>query len=566
LKALAILGPCGTVEAGSIMSANAAVANAMGAAVEPAPPSILFGQLFRDVQLAQLFADQKTFCDLIPTQTPAAILAAYAAQKNAPNFSLAAFVSAHFRAPSNGPVVKPALPGEPAATYIAGLWNVLLEKTGDVDDTARYSSLLQLPLAFAVPGGRFREMYYWDSYFTMLGLEVDGRHVIAKNMVTDFAYEIDRYGHIPNGNRTYYLSRSQPPFFSKMVDLMAAHDGVAVYVHYLPELEREYNYWMDGSATLPRGQTYHNVVRLADGTLLNRYWDARDVPRDESYREDYLTALAANRPAADVYRNLRATAESGWDFSSRWLADGKTLATVQTLNLLPVDLNSLLEHLELTLARSYFLAGDGARTKLYVARAVARAAAIRRLMWNPQQKIFEDYSWREGRLTGRITAATLYPLFFDIATPQEAAGIAHAVTTKLLMPNGVATTLIDSTQQWDQPNGWAPLQWIAVSGLNDYGQQTLAATIARRWMHVNLKVFDHSRKFVEKYDLLTASGGGGGEYTTQIGFGWTNGVLRKLMRGNGNGNGAKSFRRKSHAAAVLEAAVAAVRLPWRDTR
>jgi alpha,alpha-trehalase len=518
---------CGLLAPATVAVAATMLANPKAV---PAPPSILFGQLFRDVQFAKVFPDQKTFCDLIPKQPPATILADYAAQKGAPKFSLRAFVAAHFRTPSGGPVVRPAARGVSVRTYIAGLWNVLLEQRGDVDDVGPYSSLLQLPRPFVVPGGRFGEMYYWDSYFTMLGLEADGRHDIAKNMVADFAYEIDRFGHIPNGNRTYYLSRSQPPFFSKMVDLMAERDGAGVYLRYLPELQREYNYWIDGADRLRRGQAYRNVVRLPDGTVLNRYWDAREEPRDESYLEDVQTAaLAPGRSRKDVYRNLRATAESGWDFSSRWLADGKTLATVRTLTLLPVDLNSLLQHLEWTLACGYFKAGDTVRAKFYAARAAVRAAAIRRLMWDPQRKLFEDYSWREGRLTHRITAATLYPLFLGIATPQEANDVAKLVRTQLLMPNGVATTLIDSTQQWDQPNGWAPLQWIAVSGLNDYGQKGLAKTIAQRWMNVNLGVFHDARKFVEKYDLLTASGGAGGEYTTQIGFGWTNGVLRKLM-------------------------------------
>jgi len=535
-KALSIAGICVGLGCASFARATAAVATG---ALAPAPawhtqtvtpPSILFKPLFQDVQLAQIFPDQKTFCDMIPTQPPATILAEYAAEKKLPKFSLAAFVSAHFRAPSGGPVVTPAPPGVPIQTYIAGLWNVLLEQTGDVALTAPDSSLLQLPQRFVVPGGRFREMYYWDSYFTMLGLEADKRHDIAKNMVADFAYEIDHYGHIPNGNRTYYLSRSQPPFFSKMVDLMAEHDGAGVYLRYLPELQREYNYWMGGAGGLACGQAYRNVVRLPDGTVLNRYWDEREEPRDESYLEDVQTAaLAPGRSPADVYRNLRATAESGWDFSSRWLADGKTLATVQTLTLLPVDLNSLLQHLEWTLACAYFKEGDTNRAKLYVARANARAAAIHRLMWDPQQKIFEDYSWQEGRLTHRVTAATLYPLFFDIATPQEANDIANAVRSQLLMQNGVATTLVDSGQQWDQPNGWAPLQWIAVSGLNDYGQKDLAKKIAQRWMLVNLTVYNTSGKLVEKYDLQTAGGGGGGEYATQIGFGWTNGVLLKLM-------------------------------------
>jgi alpha,alpha-trehalase len=358
-KALFTTGLGLVFSCGSVAFANPVVDSVIAhREAAPPPPSILFGRLFRDVQLAQVFPDQKTFCDEIPKEEPATILAEYAAAKNKPNFSLPAFVMAHFRPPSGGPIVNPAPPGVAVQTYIAGLWKELREQTGGVDDIAPNSSLLTLPRPFVVPGGRFREMYYWDSYFTMLGLEADGRHDIAHDMVADFAYEIERYGHIPNGNRTYYLGRSQPPFFSKMVDLMAAHDGESVYARYLPELEREYDYWMDGADRLARGQAYRNVVRLPDGTILNRYWDARDVPRDESYREDILTALASKRPPADVYRNLRATAESGWDFSSRWLADGKTLATVQTLSLLPVDLNSLLQHLELTLARGYFRSGD----------------------------------------------------------------------------------------------------------------------------------------------------------------------------------------------------------------
>ena len=506
-----------------------ATAVASNAELAPPPPSVLFGQLFRDVQLAQVFTDQKTFCDLIPQEPPATILADYAAQKTAPHFSLAAFVSAHFRMPSGGPVVTPAPPNVSAESYIAGLWNVLLEQTGDVDDIAPDSSLLTLPYPFVVPGGRFREMYYWDSYFTMLGLESDGRHDISEDMVADFAYEIDHFGHIPNGNRTYYLSRSQPPFFSKMIDLLAERDGSSVYLRYLPELEREYAYWMDGASTVARGQAYHNVVRLADGTILNRYWDARDVPRDESYLEDVQTAGTTTRPAAEVYQNLRATAESGWDFSSRWLADGHSLGTVRTLDIVPVDLNSLLEHLESTLAHAYTLKGNTARARWYADQATARIAAIHRILWDPQLQTFGDYLWQERRLTHELSAATLYPLFFGIATKQEGDAVTRAVGTKLLMPNGVATTLIDSTQQWDQPNGWAPLQWIAVSGLNAYGQYKLARKIAQRWINVNLTVFAASRKFVEKYDLITASGGAGGEYTTQIGFGWTNGVLRRLM-------------------------------------
>lgn len=510
---------------GLALPASAQVAAVRGTATD-APPSILFGQLFRDVQLASVFPDQKTFCDLIPKQSPAEINAAYAAERGKPGFSLAAFVGAHFRVQSGVPVVSPAPAGESANAYIAGLWNTLQERTADVNGNAPYTSLLQLPHPFVVPGGRFSEMYYWDSYFTMLGLEADDRHDVVENMIADFAFEIDRYGHIPNGNRTYYLSRSQPPFFSKMVDLLARRDGERAYVRYLPELRSEYEYWMAGSDRVGIGRAFRNVVRMPDGAVLNRYWDERDVPRDESYLEDVMTASTTTRAPSQVYRNLRATAESGWDFSSRWLADGKTLATVETLDILPVDLNSLLEHLEETLAHAYRVEGDRALAARFERRADVRAAEIRRVFWDARLGIFGDYQWQRGRLTGRPSAATMYPLFFGIASREQAASVTRAVGAHFLEPNGMATTLVSSMQQWDQPNGWAPLQYVTVEGLRRYGADALARTIAGRWVNVNLVVFNTSRKFVEKYDLLTATGGMGGEYTTQIGFGWTNGVFR----------------------------------------
>ncbi|WP_342238475.1 alpha,alpha-trehalase TreA [Inquilinus sp. OTU3971] len=492
----------------------------------PEPPSIVFGQLFEDVQLSRIFPDSKTFVDMVPKSEPNAILAKYAAAKNQPGFDLAAFVNSNFLPPGGGPIIEPAAPGEPVSAYISRLWDSLTQAAMTVP---QYSSLLPLPHPYVVPGGRFREVYYWDSYFTMLGLEADGRHDLARNMVDNFAYEIDTYGHVPNGNRTYYLSRSQPPFFSLMVGLIAGHEGDAAYARYLPQLLKEYEYWMAGEQEMRPGQAYQHVVRLADGTVLNRYWDARDVPRDESYAEDVQTARQSDRPAAEVYRNLRATAESGFDFSSRWLADGRSLATVRTLSIAPVDLNSLLVHLERTIARAYQVRGELARCRLYELKALRRAWAINRLMWDESQKLFTDYLWGEGKQTRVVSAATAYPLFLGVATRPHGELTVRTIRKFLLMPNGVATTLVESGQQWDQPNGWAPLQWIAINGVVNYGHRGLARAIAGRWIKTNLTVFRDTRKLVEKYHLFESSGGGGGEYTTQIGFGWTNGVLTKLM-------------------------------------
>jgi alpha,alpha-trehalase len=408
----------------------------------------------------------------------------------------------------------------------------VLERKPDDAHLAAYSSLLPLPRPYVVPGGRFDEVYYWDSYFTMLGLDESGRHDLALSMVENFASLIDRYGHIPNGNRTYYLSRSQPPFFASMVDLVAARsrDPAATYVTFLPALSKEYAFWMEGADTLEPGQAHRRVVRLKDGTLLNRYWDDRDSPREESYREDLETAHASNRPAAEVYRDLRAGAETGWDFSSRWLADSKTLATIRTTALVPVDLNSLLFHLETTLANAYAFSHKPEKAAELTARAALRKAAVLRYLWDSNDGVFTDYLWREGVPTGTITAASLYPLFFGLATRAHADRVAKVVRAYLLKPGGLVTTTIESGQQWDAPNGWAPLQWIAVKGLADYGESDLARTIASRWVNNVVAAYRRTGKLVEKYNVVDLSlAAGGGEYPGQDGFGWTNGVLRTML-------------------------------------
>jgi alpha,alpha-trehalase len=491
---------------------------------------LVFGALYSAVELAQIFPDQKTFADAIPQSPPAAILKDYAAQKGRPGFSLHDFVMAHFREPVLKTVSYNRRPGETLGQYIEDLWQVLRRSPDEIEP---YSSLLPLPAPYIVPGGRFSEIYYWDSYFTMLGLEQDGKTGLADDMVRNIAALITRYGHMPNGNRSYYLSRSQPPFFSCMVDLIAEHDGTGVYATYLPAMRAEYDFWMRGADRLRPGQAYANVVRLPDGTLLNRFWDDRDMPRDESYLEDVDTAQRAHRPAGPLFRDLRAGAESGWDYSSRWLADGKTLTTIDTTAILPVDVNSEMFHLESDLAYAYLLAGDTAEAKLFAQRAANRAAAIRRLMWDAEAGDFTDYNWQTGQQTHVVSAAMVVPLFFHVATPAEAQGAARAVQAKLLEPGGIRTTTNHTGQQWDAPNGWAPLQWMAVQGFARYDDEALAQTIAARWEARVDQGFAHDGVLVEKYNVETPPGGPatghGGEYALQVGFGWTNGVQAALM-------------------------------------
>ncbi|MHB0777347.1 alpha,alpha-trehalase TreF [Halomonas sp. WWR20] len=496
----------------------------------PPPPDLLWGDLFYDVQTQAIFEDSKTFVDLIPQDTPQAILQAYEQAQLAPGFdeqALRDFVDAHFTSEQAGNQHYTPAPGQDVRAHIDALWPVLTRQPDGKESP--YSSRLPLPYSYVVPGGRFNEIYYWDSYFTMLGLIESGRADSVRDMVNNFAYLIDSYGHIPNGNRTYYLTRSQPPFFASMVDLLATLDGNGTYLRLLPELEAEYAYWMDGAESLTAGQAYRRVVKLDDGTLLNRYWDDANTPRQESFREDLATAERSARPKTQVWRDLRAGAESGWDFSSRWLADGETLATIRTTDIAPVDLNSLLYHLEATLAKAHKLAGHTDQAQAYQARADQRRHAIQTLLWNTRTGAFGDYLWREDRLTDSLSTATAYPLFYGIATPQQAAQTAITLERELLKPGGLVTTNRDTGEQWDAPNGWAPQQWLAIKGLRDYGNTRLARMIAERWIATNRSQYQQENKLVEKYNVLAGTRGGGGEYPAQDGFGWTNGVLRKLM-------------------------------------
>ena len=317
-----------------------------------------------------------------------------------------------------------------------------------------------------------------------------------------------------------------------MVDLLATHDGEGVYLKYLPQLKKEYDYWMAGSEGLGDGEANKRVVRLPDGSLLNRYWDDLDTPRTESYVEDVRTASEAkDRPAAEVYRDLRAGAASGWDYSSRWFENPMELSSIRTTSFLPVDLNALLYHLEHTLANASLLAKDQQAANDYSQRAERRKEAINQYLWNEQEGYYADYNWQQGKLSEQLTAATVFPLYAKIAPMDRANRTAQTIRAQLLKQGGMTTTTHTTGQQWDAPNGWAPLQWVAVEGLRNYGDDALAEDIATRFLGNVQRLYNNQHKLVEKYvvDGSGLGGGGGGEYPLQDGFGWTNGVTLKLL-------------------------------------
>jgi alpha,alpha-trehalase len=495
------------------------------AAETPQPPSILYGELFDAVQRGNLYPDSKTFADAIAKAPAADILRAWRKDHGSASFDLKAFVDRWFDMPETPSTIYRSDPNQDVCRHVDDLWPVL---TRQPDDEAN-SSLLPLPRRYVVPGGRYREIYYWDTYFTMQGLEASGRHDLTDDMLANFAYLIDTYGHIPNGNRSYYLSRSQPPYFASMVALVAKRRGDEVYGQYLPQMQKEYAFWMEGADKLPRGGAHRRVVKLGDGTVLNRYWDDRAAPRDESYREDIATAAESRRPRGEVYRHLRAAAESGWDFSSRWLTDGKTLATIHTSDFLPVDLNTLLYQLERAIGLGFAARGDEVNARRWAKIAEQRAEAIRRVFWSDARGIYTDYLFKERKLADTVTLAGLHPLYFGIATREQARRTASTVRLKLLRPEGVVPTAIVSGQQWDAPNGWPPLVWITVDGLRRNGEAELGDAIADRWIRENVNLYRRTGKLVEKYDVTGDEDAKGGEYPTQDGFGWTNGVLRRLL-------------------------------------
>jgi len=494
-------------------------------------------ELFKRVQLSGMFSDSKTFTDAIPKQPLAQILAAYQQTitdsaitdaKDIDDEALARFIDDNFILPTSNEIII-AQPSSNINEQIHALWQGLRKSA----DTEHNSSLLPLSHPYIVPGGRFREIYYWDSYFTALGLLESNKLELVEAMLANFVDLQTRYGCIPNGNRSYYLSRSQPPILGLMVELILPFktNKAQFLSHYIQGIETEYNFWMRGQAQISEASPEHGrLVRMPNGSVLNRYWDDSCTPRPESYREDIELVNETNPDNIDdFYRNIRAACESGWDFSSRWLADANDLASIKTTRFIPVDLNCLLYKQECLLAQYYRELGDEALSAQYQDKADARKAAINTYLWSAEQGYFFDYDLDHQTQSSVLSAAGAVPLFVELVTAEQAQKVADVIELRLLKQGGLITTEINSSQQWDAPNGWAPLQWFAYQGLQNYQLTALASTIQQRWLTTVELTFNATGKLMEKYNVCQQQHkAGGGEYDVQEGFGWTNGVYQAL--------------------------------------
>ena len=435
------------------------------------------------------------------------------------------------------------------------------------------SSRIKLPYPAVVPGERFRETYYWDTYWIVLGLLTSEMPATALGVTNNLLYMVTTYGFVPNGARVYYLNRSQPPLLTSCVAAVyeATRDGTWLR-QALPLLVQEYSYLMRSERVI--------TVRDAEtgeNHQLSRYFANTTRPRPESYREDVEVARLATRkcdnPIAKVelkrkiYRHIASAAESGFDFSSRWFRDGKRLESIRTCDIIPSDLNGFMLRVELqisALAREALAimgpGESGYAERVYLKHLVtkfeaagqARRRAIHAVLWDDDAARWRDVAFesRPGELVTEIVrdrsalsfaskspfTSDYTPLWCGAADPnsEQAYRVVESLKTSgLVTANGVATSLNETGQQWDWPNAWAPTSHMIIEAIQAYAprEENYAKELAHAWLRTSHSVWTNTGYMHEKYDVRVGHDGvgGGGEYVPQRGFGWTNGVTLRLL-------------------------------------
>ena len=420
--------------------------------------------------------------------------------------------------------------------------------------------LLFLPNPYVVPGGRFNEMYGWDSYFIIRGLLEDGRRELARGMIENFFYEIEHYGAVLNANRSYYLTRSQPPLLTSMIMAQYIADN---RMGYPPRawLARAYGY------AVRDYDLWTHAPKLAGQTGLSRYFDVGEGPvpeiadhpeyyadvadwlvRHPEVKTNYLASdpsggigpelrvpLCAGKPCsqshavrftADYYQGDRAMRESGFDISFRFGPFGGS-----THHYAPVCLNSLLYKAETDLAEMAQILGYREQARSWRARALHRKKLVDRYLWNSARGMFFDYDLHAHRQSTCEFATTFYPLWAGLASPAQARAVMRNLPL-FEQPGGLATSTHVTGVQWDKPYGWAPLQLLAVEGMRRYGFRAEADQISREFLATVVENYRREGTIREKYNVVTRSTDSevtAGYQTNVVGFGWTNGALVVML-------------------------------------
>ena len=427
--------------------------------------------------------------------------------------------------------------------------------------------LLYLPNPYVVPGGRFNEMYGWDSYFILLGLVHDGRTELARGMVENFFFEIENYGAILNANRTYYFTRSQPPFLTSMIREVYEHApaGARPDKAWLGRAyafaERDYALWLSpphkagdtglaryddlGAGPVPEmaddSSYYPDVIRwlLAHPGVHPEYLvNSSDRPNAAEVRGLALASCDINlskvcadavvdghRLSAAFYKGDRAMRESGFDTTFRF---GPFSGS--TSNYAPVCLNALLYKYERDMAEFAGILGKNDEAATWTRRAEARRVAIDKYLWDAASGMYLDFDFTTGERSNYGFLSAYYPLWAGAASSQQAA----AVEQKLALfeaSGGLRTSDFRSGVQWDAPFGWAPITWLAVAGLDRYGFHEDAVRISNKFRATVLENFERDGTIREKYDVVSRSANvkvAAGYKSNVVGFGWTNAVYLKM--------------------------------------
>jgi alpha,alpha-trehalase len=453
-----------------------------------------------------------------------------------------------------------------------------VEKLGDVQpQQLPAAGLLYLPNPYVVPGGRFNEMYGWDSFFILLGLEADHHEALAKGMVDNFLFEIEHYGAVLNANRTYYLTRSQPPFLTSMI--RAVYENPASFPA-TSAGRAEARAWLQRAYTLAEKDysTWTRPEHKAGTTGLARYFDygtgpVPEMADDSTYYTDVIRWLVAHqsslrdgsqsflvkgtsqpdaaeaerlkrvscdihtgvvclhawvdgyRLSSDFYIGDRAMRESGFDPSNRF---GPFSGA--THHYAPVCLNSLLYRSERDMQHLALLLGKPDDSSRWARRAKARNIAIHRYLWREQQGVFADYDFIRRKSSDYAYISSLYPLWAGVATREEAAKIV-AKLNLFERSGGLSMSNAQSGLQWDEPFGWAPTNWIGVAGLVASGFRDDAKRLAAKWDATVDQGFAHDGTIREKYNVVSGNAEvqvSAGYKENVIGFGWTNAVYLKM--------------------------------------